>query len=133
MIPYRGIAFLKPPRGLSGRACSCVKSQTILGFDAWSPNTSFNYFWRGIALIGRAADSKSVGWGFESLCPCQKYFLNIYLKIKAEPSNLLMVGSSVYAPQMFHRGCSTVKLKPSVNFVSTFPGFHLRRLEQRPE
>jgi hypothetical protein len=25
---------------------------------------------RGVALIGRAAVSKTVGWGFESLHPC---------------------------------------------------------------
>ncbi len=27
---------------------------------------------RGVALIGRAAVSKTVGWGFESLHPCQE-------------------------------------------------------------
>ena len=26
---------------------------------------------RAVALIGRAADSKSAGWGFESLLPCK--------------------------------------------------------------
>jgi hypothetical protein len=27
---------------------------------------------RGVALIGRAAVSKTVGWGFESLHPCHR-------------------------------------------------------------
>ena len=32
--------------------------------------TSLALVLEGHSSIGRAADSKSAGWGFESLCPC---------------------------------------------------------------
>jgi hypothetical protein len=36
--------------------------------DPWNRVSAF----RGVALIGRAAVSKTVGWGFESLHPCHR-------------------------------------------------------------
>ena len=47
----------------------------VSGGNVYSPS----YGWRGfsnrpVALIGRASDSKSEGWGFESLLACINLF-----------------------------------------------------------
>ena len=44
----------------------------LLKYCALIQIMSFSLCDRGVAPIGRATDSKSEGWGFESLYPCQK-------------------------------------------------------------
>lgn len=62
---------------------------------------------RPVALIGRAADSKSAGWGFKSLLACQtlgvkmnkvvSFFSEVYTEIKkiVWPTRTEVVGSAI--------------------------------------
>ncbi len=71
---------IKRERSEPGVRCQVLgkdKARPGVQTPALTPNTSHltpasEVKHRGVALIGRAAVSKTVGWGFESLHPCQR-------------------------------------------------------------
>ena len=53
-----------------------------------SPGVLFTHLRRPVALIGRASDSKSEGWGFESLLAC-----HLLPAWKVQPGNRIIMAS----------------------------------------
>ncbi len=72
--PSRSAVTAEILRKIGGFCTFCAQSVHWVGiFTLPLPLALYNEasFVRGIVPIGRTAVSKTDGWGFESLCPCQ--------------------------------------------------------------